>query len=103
VSGPGASSPPERASLLCGVETFWNSLADSVSSSFPSPQSRLAYFALPAEVSAKALTHPERDLEELGQFPLSFSPSPTQHLRSFGEVASKLFLPDVQENHERNS
>ena len=50
--------PPERASLLCGAETFWNSLADSVSSSFPSPQSRLANFALPAEVRAKALAHP---------------------------------------------
>jgi hypothetical protein len=46
------------------VETFWNSLADSVSSSFPSPQSKLANFALPAEVSAKALIHPERELEE---------------------------------------
>ena len=30
----------------------------SVSSSFPSPQSRLANFALPAQVSGKALTHP---------------------------------------------
>ena len=59
--GPVASSPPERASLLCGAETFWNSLADSVSSSFPSPQSRLANFALPVKVRAKALTHLERD------------------------------------------
>ena len=56
--GPVASSPPERARLLCGAETFWNSLADSVSSSFPSPQSRHANFALPAEVSAKALSDP---------------------------------------------
>ena len=39
--------------LLCGAETFWNSLADSVSSSFPSPQSRRANFAPPAEVRAK--------------------------------------------------
>jgi hypothetical protein len=77
------------------VETFWNSLADSVSSSFPSPQSKLSNLALPAEVSAKALTPPERDLEELGQFPLSFSSSLPQLLRSFGEIASKLFSPDV--------
>jgi hypothetical protein len=74
------------------VETFWNSLADSVSSSFPFPQSRLANFALPAEVSAKVLTPPERDLEEeLGRFRLSFFPSPPQFLRSFGKVASKPF------------
>lgn len=53
MSGPVASSPPERASRLCGAETFWNSLADSVSSSFPSPQNRLANLALPAEVRAK--------------------------------------------------
>ena len=64
MSGPVASPPSERASLFCGAETFWNSLADSVSSSFPSPQSRLANFALPAKVSAKALTHPERDREK---------------------------------------
>ena len=64
MAGPVASSPSERAILLCGAETFWNSLADSVSSSFPSPQSRLANFALPAKVRAKALTHPEGDREE---------------------------------------
>jgi hypothetical protein len=58
VTGPVASSLQSAQRLLCGAETFWNSLADSVSSSFPSPQSRLANFALPAEVRAKALTHP---------------------------------------------
>src|SRR5262249_38269240 len=64
VSGPVASPPSERTSLLCGAETFWNSLAGSISSSFPYPQNRLANLALPAEVSAKALTQPERDREK---------------------------------------
>jgi len=63
---PVASSPPERASLLCGAETFWNSLADSVSSSFPSPQSKLANFALPAKVHAKALDTPRKRQRESG-------------------------------------
>ena len=64
MSGPVAPPPTERASLLCGAGTIWNSHADSVSSSFPSPQSRLANFALPAKVRAKALTHPERGREK---------------------------------------
>ena len=45
--------PPERAEE-----------ENSVSSSFPSPQSRLANFALPAKVRAKAMSHPERDREK---------------------------------------
>ena len=58
MTGPVAFSPSERAAPALGAETCWNSLADSVSSSFPSPQSRRANFALPAQVSAKALAHP---------------------------------------------
>ncbi len=43
--------------------------------------------------------HPlESQREKLGQFPLSFSPSPPQLLRSFGKVASKLFSPDMGES-----
>ena len=81
----GSASPPLNTAEV----------KNSVSSIFPSPQSRRANFALPAEVSAKALTDPERDLEEeIGQFPLSFFPSPSQLLRSFGKVASKHFLQD---------
>ena len=43
---------------LSQAEAFRNSLADSVSSSFPSPQSRRTNFAHPAKVRAKVLAHP---------------------------------------------
>ncbi len=93
----GLSLPRLQSAQACSVGRKPSGIPSRTRSvpAFPPHKAGLRTFALPAEVSAKALTHPERDLgEKLAQFPLSFSPSPAQLVRSFGEVASKLFSPD---------